>query len=749
MLRPATLIHPTLEQDTNWAHNVWDQAADAMALSDRDGIVLAANAAYYALYGYTPEQVIGQDFAVIFPESQRAWAMGRYRQVFESDEVPDVLESVVRRDDGSLRVVETRISFLTEGGQRVALHSAIRDVTKRKLADRDLLAAKAGAERSAVRTGHLQKLTASLADALTVSGVAAVVLEHARPLLGAGAATLYLSSQDKTEFELIGVTDANDEHWQPWRRLPATPELPMSEAIRRRALLLYPTRESVPVGFRGALVEAPYSEAWALVPFIGQHGAAGGLTLSYAARQYFSEETRELMWALAQQCAQALERAQLYTAAAAADAAKRRIRQAIRAALSVVVRPEDTLRLIAEQSLSVLEGQTAILCLLTGDGESLELIHQAGYEPGVLESSFKLNLAADLPLANVARTGQPYFGDGRAGWMAHFPELARVFARDEAVAVVPMDLEDRRLGVMSIGYAQPQVFGADDRALLLDLGQHYAEALERSRQYALEQQSRSQLELLVQERTAELVNMNNVLSGEIAQRQLTETRLADSLAQLRAFSARLADTREEERQRISRDLHDQLGGALTGLKMDMVRLRKQQVEQYGAASALVAPIVETVDEMTQLVRRIATDLRPPVLDDLGLVAAVEWELGVFQKRSGLSCELQSPDDVEGVSGEVAIAVFRVLQECLTNVARHAHATTVLVTVQNDESMLRLTVQDNGRGLCATQLGSHASLGLLGMRERLRQVGGEFAITGDAENGTRVLVSVPLTNAAAG
>src|SRR5215207_6977702 len=167
--------------DNDWQQTAWEDAADAMVISDPNGIVLAANRAYYRLYGYGPDQILGQHFAIIFPAAGRPQAVELSRAVFPAAEVPPLFESTIQRADGTELVVETRISFLYAGEQRVAMQSIIRDITAHK-----------AVERAAERLARLQRLTANLADALTVARVAEVVLEQAVPLLGADAAALSL-----------------------------------------------------------------------------------------------------------------------------------------------------------------------------------------------------------------------------------------------------------------------------------------------------------------------------------------------------------------------------------------------------------------------------------------------------------------------------------------------------------------------------------------------------------------------------
>lgn len=217
---------------------------------------------------------------------------------------------------------------------------------------------------------------------------------------------------------------------------------------------------------------------------------------------------------------------------------------------------------------------------------------------------------------------------------------------------------------------------------------------------------------------------------------------------LRALSARLHSAREEEGTRIAREIHDELGGALTGLKWDLEKI-DNTLNGLGDGSQL-AEVRNRIGSMTTIiettintVRRIAAELRPGVLDDLGLVAAIEWQIEQFQSRSGLKCHLTNNAKEIELDREKATAVFRILQEILTNVLRHAGATNVYVKLGRTKHYFEVDVKDDGRGITESQRLNSRSLGLLGMKERALLVGGDVRVTGKEGAGTTVVVRVPL------
>lgn len=239
---------------------------------------------------------------------------------------------------------------------------------------------------------------------------------------------------------------------------------------------------------------------------------------------------------------------------------------------------------------------------------------------------------------------------------------------------------------------------------------------------------------------------------DISRRKHAQDELKRSEEQLRALTARLQSVREEERARTARELHDELGHALTGLKMDVVASQKQLAKPGDDPRPVVRERLEAmsglIDGMIKSVRRISSDLRPGLLDDFGLVAAIEWQANDFQSRSGIACELKSLPQEIALSRDAATAVFRIFQEALTNVARHARASRVEVVMVEDGGQLMLEVGDNGRGISDVELADKVSLGLLGMRERAAMLGGEVRITGTAGKGTTVQVRIPVTEAGA-
>jgi PAS domain S-box-containing protein len=228
-----------------------------------------------------------------------------------------------------------------------------------------------------------------------------------------------------------------------------------------------------------------------------------------------------------------------------------------------------------------------------------------------------------------------------------------------------------------------------------------------------------------------------------AEAALHETeRLARLTEQLRELSTRLQSVREEERTHISRVIHDELGQSLTGLKMDLAWLQSHLDPQQPALLAKMQTMSRLIDTSVQTVRRISTELRPAILD-LGLVPTIEWQLQEFQTRTGIESKLISAPEETTLDPDGSTTVFRILQEILTNVVRHAEATQVEVELEETTTFLTLQVRDNGRGITESEIDSPKSIGLLGMQERARLRGGEVHLHGSPGRGTTVIVRLPL------
>lgn len=246
------------------------------------------------------------------------------------------------------------------------------------------------------------------------------------------------------------------------------------------------------------------------------------------------------------------------------------------------------------------------------------------------------------------------------------------------------------------------------------------------------QNAKNDLEKKVQVRTKELI-----------EKQQVEEMLKKSFDELRELASHLQDIREEERANMAREIHDELGQQLTGMKMDMTwLLKKISPTENNQVQEKLSSTIGLLDDTIKTVRKIATDLRPSILDDLGLLAAIEWHAQEFERRFGISTTFKSEVQRLDFSPRTAIGLFRICQESLTNIARYSSAKNVSIILQEESDQIALKISDDGIGFDPDKIRNKKTLGLLGMNERALMMGGEFEISSIEGKGTLVAVKVP-------
>ncbi len=233
------------------------------------------------------------------------------------------------------------------------------------------------------------------------------------------------------------------------------------------------------------------------------------------------------------------------------------------------------------------------------------------------------------------------------------------------------------------------------------------------------------------------------ISRDITERRREEEELRSSRKRLRAFTAHLQKAREEERTKVAREIHDELGQVLATVQMG-VSLLAEEYRDHNILTAKVSALEEKLKGAIKTVQRISTELRPVMLDMLGLGEAIQWLAKEFQKSTGIVCNPVILLQQEHFERDVATAVFRIFQETLTNVIRHSEANRVNVTLEERMDRLVLVVRDNGKGITREQIGNSQSLGVMGMKERAYALGGRVRILGAPEKGTAVIAHIPIT-----
>lgn len=387
--------------------------------------------------------------------------------------------------------------------------------------------------------------------------------------------------------------------------------------------------------------------------------------------------------------------------------------QAITAALADALTREAVVAVITEHGTAATEARSSVVWLLDDSGAALTMIGSTGRTPAQLVGFEHVALDAALPVAAAARTRAPIWIESREAAEARFPGSGALMRGlgDHAHAALPLATADWVIGAVSFSYHAPNRFPPEDRAFLITLAQQCAQALERARLY-----------------------------GEVL----------GARKRLQQLSLRLLDAQEQERRRIARELHDEIGQTLGALKINLHVL--------GADPAIphhhprLDESLALLDGLIQQVRSLSLDLRPSVLDDLGLAAALEWYCDRVAQRADVSVAFADLLGGERIAPAVATTCFRIAQEALSNVQRHAQARQVTLTVGHQDEMLFLSVCDDGVGFDVAARRAEAaagrSLGLLSITERAELVNGWADISSTPGEGTEVWAWLPLAPAPA-
>lgn len=229
---------------------------------------------------------------------------------------------------------------------------------------------------------------------------------------------------------------------------------------------------------------------------------------------------------------------------------------------------------------------------------------------------------------------------------------------------------------------------------------------------------------------------------DITKRKKSEEELKDSYEQIKNLAKHLETAREEERKRVARDIHDELGQMLTVISFDVAWLAGKFDIKNKSAQDKIKETLEHIDHLIEKVQAITSELRPAILDDLGLIAGMEWHAQRFEKTTNIKCIVNILNDIPMLDETLSTEIFRTFQESLTNVARHSKATQVMVNMTKDHGSLALVIGDNGEGIEKEKIGALSSVGIIGMRERIRPWGGELNITGEKGVGTTVEIIIP-------
>jgi PAS domain S-box-containing protein len=678
-----------LYEQREWLRITLASIGDAVIATDMDGQVSFMNPVAQGLTGWDEKDAIGRPLTEIF-----VIVNADTRQTVEAPVARVIREGIIvglanhtlllSKDGRDIPIDDSAAPLKDDSGKLIGVVLIFRDITEREAAE----------EALRLSRNQLSVILEGAADGITAQdnqGRLRYANDAAARLVGYENANAMMAAPIA---ELMRKFEVFDENGQPFS---------LANLPGRRVLQ---TGQPASATLRYRVVETG-QEHWSLVRASPVFNAHGQVELAV---NIFQEITD-------------LKQAEL-SSRILADAA-----QQLSSSLDVNRR----LANVAQMAVPLLADWCAV-DLLTDDNQ-IQRVAVYHIDPAKIQFAHELSRRYPVNINNptgvplVLRTGQSEFTPVVANdqlLAAATTEEARQLIRDLALSsiiIVPLVAHGRTLGALSLVWAESgRHYSKADLALAEELGRRAGLAVDNARLYDQTQQLNAELEERIRERTAQL---------------------EESQSRLRQLSAHLQAAREEERARIAREIHDELGQILTVLKIDLVSVQRMLNNPGQPVQDKLKTMLQLIDTTVQQVRRIATELRPGLLDDLGLAAAIEWQLNEFQERTEIRCEITVNLDDSALDIDSRLALFRIFQETLTNIARHSRANLVTVRLEEADKQVILIVSDNGRGITDEDIAQSRSFGLLGMRERVHLLNGTFSIQGVPGQGTTITVHLPF------
>jgi signal transduction histidine kinase/DNA-binding response OmpR family regulator len=552
----------------------------------------------------------------------------------------------------------------------------------------------------------LNAITTAAVSSLELDTVLSHILELTKYSLDATAGSILLTDQD-TEDLFFAVTTSDETCGLQGLRISLEQGI-AGWAAKNGQVACVNDVHSDPRWYDGVDALTGFETRSLLCVPLKHRGRIGGvIEFVNKRRGDFSEDDVSLVEAVASVASGAVASTRLYTAIRA-RANELAMLNTLGLALTSTLDPSA----VAHVALSLVQRffKADGVALLQVDPQTDELRPVQALIGGTpVELPIHLQLDKDA-LERVLNQRQPLLikdAQSDPSWPGHVSQYAeqKLGKPVRSAMAAPLSTPQDTIGVLLVGSTEPGAYTHQETTTLLAIASTLAVALENARLYQAEHAAREQL---------------------------------------RDLTAYLQTAREEERTQIAREIHDELGQTLTALKFDLSWLTKRLPEDRPDLEKKAQVMSGLIDETIHTVRRVATELRPGLLDDLGLAAAIEWQAQEFAARTEIDCALQLDGESASLDRDLTTAVFRIFQETLTNIARHAEAAQVRVTLAGGPDALVLTVQDDGKGITEDQASDSKSLGLIGMRERARAWGGDITFEGVPDRGTTVTVRMPRT-----
>lgn len=595
------------------------------------------------------------------------------------------------------------------------------------------------AERNADYLSRLLELSSALSRAVTSHNIYATFLDAAMAAVSANKGLVHMRTLDGEHMRVAYAVGYPVEMMDSCAIVPLSVRLPLTEAMLTARPIWLDSLGAFQHSFDDVMpaMRALGLQSFASIPIVLDGYAVGCIGLGFNRSASLSEEEKDFLEALANQASLSVERANLYEAETQAGLRAERSAsylerlQEVTSALSLsdAITPQEVTGAILDALMRSYGATTGAISLLADDG-TLVLSCARGYEPDVVATFERIALDRPVASVEVAKTGQPVWLESQDAYLARYPRARTDFIRfrDHACAVVPIQHSGRLLGVIALNFDIPRTFSPEDRSLLMTFSAQCGQALERARLYQRQQEANAELEMRVAERTRQLA--------------LTNDDLLHSRQELRELHKRMLTVIEAERERIAGEVHDELGQLLSVIRLEVGRAKRDLSPAQPAIAELLRSSLDLVDQSMRSVRRIATELRPVILNDLGLEAALEWQLQEFTAHTGIRCNFDHESSWVELDAERTTAAFRIAQEALTNVMRHAHASEVSVILAANDQRLLLKVCDDGVGIDNAHTAT-LSFGVRSMKERALGLGGRLRVRNAPGGGTSVVLVLPL------
>ena len=705
------LAQEALIQSEYRFRSIAEQSSDAIMLTDEGGNLIVWNRSAEQITGLPRDQVLGrpvwETHLEVTPEECRtpdsdqlyrrlitdALATGRMAEHGQPDEIE------IRRADGVRRVIQESV-FAIPGGQGYMMAGISRDVTERRQAEEEV-------RQSNRRLRILHEVDRAILAARSEQTIARVVLRHIRELIPCQGAAIIRFDFERGEAGVVAANLAGERDWPRKRRFSlegldkAVARLRRGRAVRTEDVLALP---QLPPALEEA--QAKGIRSMLNLPLITQAGLVGVLNLSADAPSAFTAESEEIARQLAASVAIGIQQADLsgqlrgrLSELKTVHRAGRRLQQlhmpeALADTISEVIR--ESVRHDYADVLLVDQPSGRLVPFVSSERAAITAIAEAAKAYQLARASHPTASVTGL----VARSGQSL----RLGDVRRDKRYVPLHGRVRSELCVPLRAGNEIIGVINLEARRYGAYGEAEQRLLETVAVPIAVAIQNARLY------------------------EQVSAG--GQR-------------LRALSRQLLTAQEAERKRIASELHDEIGQALTAV---ILNLQSAQRKLGSPTPALLHECIGVVQSALEQVRSLSLDLRPAALDDLGLVQAMQWYISRQSQRAGFAATFKATPPALRPAPEVAIVCYRVVQEALTNVVRHAHAHRVGVELLQGAAELELVICDDGVGFdvayALQQAGRGTSMGLLGLQERVAPLGGRVEITSTPGSGTQIRVRIP-------